>query len=176
MRRMALITGLILLALLAACGGQTADTMTMEPAATAGELVVDNVSANLSLPTATGAVYMRITNGSDQDDALLGATVPGCGVIELHEMSMDGDVMRMRPVEGGRIEVPAGATVMLERGGLHVMCIDKTTEYAVGDTVPVTLEFEQAGTIEVSAMVVEPGEMNMDDMGHGDMEMGGEGE
>ncbi len=147
------------------------------PPAANGELVVDQVTANLTLPTATGAVYMRITNGTAEDDALVGAIVPGCGVVELHEMTMDGDIMRMNPVPGGQIPIPAGQTVMLQRGGLHVMCMDKTGSYAVGETVPVTLQFANAGTVEVNATVVEPGEMSMDmDAGaeHGDMDMGGE--
>lgn len=156
MRLMRVGALLLVLALVtAACGGQAMD----EPAATEGALTVDNVSANLTLPSDTGAVYMQITNGTEVDDALIDATVPGCGTIELHEMVMDGDVMRMRQMEGNRIPVPAGETVMLQRGGLHVMCIDKTGEFAVGDEVPVTLQFENAGTIEVMAMVIEPGEM-----------------
>lgn len=157
-----------------ACGGQNEDMASDETALSSGELVVDNVTANLTLPTATGAVYMRISNGTGQDDVLLGAEVPGCGTVELHEMSMDGDIMRMRPVEGGRIPIPAGQTVMLQRGGLHVMCIDKTGEFVVGDSVPVTLQFERAGTVEVSAQVIEPGEMPMDNMEGDSMNMGGE--
>ena len=155
---------------LAACGGQTAESPAENAPLASGALIVDNVSANLTLPTATGAVYMRITNGTDQDDALLGANVPGCGLVELHEMVMDGDIMRMNPVEGGHIPIPAGQTVMLERGGLHVMCMDKTGTYTVGDTVAVTLQFANAGTIEVSATVVDPGEMS--DMGNVEMGAG----
>ena len=175
MSRMKILGSMLLLVVvLVACGGQTADT----PPAANDELVVDNVTANLTLPTTSGAVYMRITNGTDQDDALLGAIVPGCGLVELHEMVMDGDVMRMNPVEGGQIPIPAGQTVMLERGGLHVMCMEKTGTYAVGDTVPVTLQFANAGTIDVSAEVIEPGEMNMntsDGADSNEMDMG-EGE
>jgi copper(I)-binding protein len=144
---------LVVVLLLVACGAGTGDTPT------AGALTVEDVSANLTLPSDTGALYMRIRNGTESDDALLGAEVPGCGVVELHEMTMDGDVMMMRQVEGNRIPIPAGETVMLERGGLHVMCIGKTGTFSVGDSVPVTLRFEQAGTMEVSATVIEPGEM-----------------
>jgi len=153
MRVGALLLALVLVA--AACGGQAMS----EPAAPEGELAVQNVTANLTLPTTTGAVYMQITNGTEVDDALIDATVPGCGTVELHEMVMEGDVMKMRQMEGNRIPIPAGETVMLQRGGLHVMCIDKTGEFAVGDSVPVTLQFENAGTIEVMATVIEPGEM-----------------
>lgn len=144
---------LIVSLLLVACGGTAGE---------AGELTVDNVTANLTLPTETGAVYMRITNNTTADDALIGATVPGCGAVELHEMVLDGDVMMMSQVEGNRIPIPAGQTVMLERGGLHVMCLGKTGEFAVGQSVPVTLEFETAGQMEVVAEVIEPGEAPME--------------
>jgi periplasmic copper chaperone A len=153
------ITTLLLLLVLVACGGNQVE----EPdRPVTGELTVDNVTANLTLPSTTGAVYMRIANGSGSDDALIGAEVPGCGTVELHEMIMQDDVMMMRQMEGNRIPIPAGETVMLERGGLHVMCIDKTGEYTVGEMVPVTLQFEQAGTMEVMAEIVAPGEMPMD--------------
>ena len=159
---------LLLVLFLVACSGASE-----EMAAPAGELTVDTVTANLSLPTETGAVYMRITNNTDTDDTLIDATVPGCGTIELHEMIMENDVMVMRQMEGNRIPIPAGQTVMLERGGLHVMCVGKTGEFAVGDEVAVTLQFENAGTIEVTAEVIEPGEMPAD-MEDGGMDMGGE--
>lgn len=154
------------LILLTACGSASeSEPTTNESNNTSGELTVTDVTANLSLPTDTGAVYMTITNGTDTDDSLVNADVPGCGVVELHEMSMDGDVMVMRQVEGGEIPVPAGATVTLKRGGLHVMCIEKAEPTAVGETVPVTLTFANAGTIEVQAEVIDITEMD-----HGDME------
>lgn len=159
MRTILRLAMLGLLVALAACrGSQTEEN----GSTTTGQLTVDNVTANLSLPSSTGAVYMRIMNGSGTDDALIGAEVPGCGTIELHEMTMQDDVMMMRQVEGNRIPIPAGETVMLERGGLHVMCIDKTGEFSVGEKVPVTLQFEKAGTMKVEAEIIEPGEMPME--------------
>ena len=167
---MRLLKGLlpILLIVLAACGGAGG-----EDAGTPGELTVDNITAVLTLPSETGAVYMRIVNNTDSDDALLGASVPGCGTVELHEMTMVDDVMIMRQLEGNRLPIPAGETVMLERGGLHVMCFGKTGEFTVGQAVPITLEFENAGTIEVSAEVTDPAAMESgmggdDSMGGGD--------
>ncbi len=175
MKKLTHISVLLLVLLLAACSGATAESEgdSDEMAAAMGDtLSVDTVQANLTLPSETGAVYMRIMNGSDEDDALIDAAVPGCDAVELHEMSMDGDVMRMRQVDGNRIEVPAGETVLLQQGGLHVMCIGKTGEFAVGDNVMVTLTFENAGTLEVEAEVVPPGEANMDMDGdeHGGMD------
>jgi len=122
------------------------------------QLEITNVSANLTLPTELGAIYMVIMNDSAQDEVLTGASVSGCTTIELHEMRMEKDVMVMRPIEGGQITIPAGETVELKQGGMHVMCIGKTGEYKVGDVVPITLEFKNAGTIEVSAEVIPPGE------------------
>lgn len=124
-----------------------------------GEVKVDRVRANLTLPTETGAIYMTITNETGEDDALVGAAVPGCNTTELHEVIMEGEVMVMQQVEEGEIAIPAGETVELKQGGLHVMCLGKTGEFAVGDTVPVRLQFARAGTIEVAAEVVAPGGM-----------------
>jgi len=147
--------GLIMVAAMAGCGGGEG----MGGSDDGGDLVVENAMGNLALPMPNGAVYMTITNGTDDDDALIDAAVPGCDAVELHEMIMEDDVMVMRQMEGNRIPVPAGETVMLQRGGLHVMCIGKTAEFAVGESVPVTLTFEKAGTMEVTAEVIDPGEM-----------------
>lgn len=166
-----MIFALLLLVLLVACGGDEG----MGGTDAGAQLTVENVMGNLAMPMPNGAVYMTITNGTDSDDALIDAAVPGCGTTELHEMVMEDDVMKMRQMEGNRIPVPAGETVMLQRGGLHVMCIDKTGEFAVGDSVPVTLTFENAGTMEVTAEVIDPGEMapEMQMPEEGGMQMGG---
>lgn len=137
---------------LAACRGEVEEDQPI------GGLRVDQVTAVLSLPSDTGAIYMRIHNGTGQDETLVGAAVPGCETVELHDMRVDGDVMMMHQVEGNRIPIPAGETVMLQRGGLHVMCIGKTADFVVGHSVPVTLEFDGAGMVEVTAEVVEPGD------------------
>lgn len=149
---------ILLVVLAAGCAGVEESMPTPE---TSGGLTVDNVTAVLTLPSDTGAVYMRITNGGDVDDALIDAALDGCGTIELHEMINENDTMTMRQVEGNRIPVPAGETVMLQRGGLHVMCIGKTGEFTIGQSVPVTLTFENAGTVEVMADVLDPAGMGM---------------
>ena len=156
MKRSAALTCLILiLMVLAACSPT-------EVTDTAGELTITMVKANLTLPTETGALYMMITNGTAEDERLIGASVPGCATIEFHEMKIEDEVMVMQPVEGGEIVIPAGETVELKQGGLHIMCIGKAGDYAVGDTVPVSLEFANAGPMEVPAEVIAPGEMQMD--------------
>ena len=129
-------------------------------AAQIGDITIANVRANMTLPTETGSFWMLITNNGTADDALIGAEVEGCGVIELHDMVIDEEgVMKMFMVEGGRIPIPAGQTVELKRGGLHVMCLQKAAPLAEGTTTEIVLEFANAGKVTVPADVVTPGEM-----------------
>lgn len=87
---------------------------------------------------ATG-LFAQIT--SVQGGKLVAASTPVAGVVEVHEMSMDGNVMRMRAVSGG-LELPAGKAVELKPGGYHVMLMDLKQPLQAGDTVPVTLVVE----------------------------------
>lgn len=103
-----------------------------------------------------GAFYMQLVNESSEDDTLLSATADLCGSVELHEsyMSEEG-MMAMRPVEGGNISIPAGETVELKVGGLHVMCLGIVSGFEAGQTVPVTLMFEKAGEIQIDIEIRE---------------------
>ncbi|HFQ94083.1 MAG TPA: copper chaperone PCu(A)C [Anaerolineae bacterium] len=79
-----------------------------------------------------------------------------CGATELHEMYDKGnDVMGMRPVPGGVIDIPAGETVELKVGGLHVMCIDKDRALEIGEEIPIKLTFANAGDMQVTAEIRE---------------------
>ena len=101
-----------------------------------------------------GAFYMMLTNNGSSDDTLLSASTDACGMVELHEMYDKGDgVMGMRPVEGGNIPVPAGGSAELKPGGLHVMCMMKQVDFEAGTEVPITLTFENAGDMEVTAVI-----------------------
>lgn len=136
---------LLLLVLVALAGCTTAS---------AGELEISDVWGRSSPAVAqNGAFYMTIRNNTDQDEQLLGAQIDVCGTVELHEMSMENDVMRMQQVPGGVIDIPAGETVELEVGGLHVMCIDKQVEFTVGEEIPLTLQFANAGDRTVTAEI-----------------------
>ena len=99
---------------------------------------------------ATGA-FMRLTA---QDGArLVRAESPAAGITEVHEMKMEGDIMKMRAVPA--LDLPAGKTVELKPGGYHVMLMDLKGPVKAGDVVPVTLVFEGQGgqreTLEVKA-------------------------
>ena len=86
---------------------------------------------------------------------LVSASSPVAGVVEIHEMVMDGNVMKMRAIAG--LELPAGKAVELKPGGYHVMLMDLKQELKVGDAVPVTLVIEGAGgkreSVELKAPV-----------------------
>ncbi len=101
---------------------------------------------------ATG-MFAQITSSSG--GTLVSASSPVAGIVEIHEMKMEGNVMKMNAVPG--IDLPAGKVVELKPGGYHVMMMDLKKELKAGDTVPVTLVIEGADkkreSIEVKATV-----------------------
>jgi periplasmic copper chaperone A len=134
------------------------------PSGGSGDLDVEDVWGRSSPNVAqNGAFYMVITNNSAQNEQLLGAETEACGSVELHEMYMkENDVMGMRQVPGGIIEIPAGESVELKVGGLHVMCIGKQAAFNVGDTIPIKLQFANAGEMEVTADIRDSAMEGMD--------------
>lgn len=92
--------------------------------------------------------FMKITNTGTSPDRLIGGTAVPAGIFEVHEMRMDGNVMKMRALEKG-LEIKPGQTVELKPGGYHVMFIDLKSPLKEGETIKGTLVFEKAGTIEV---------------------------
>ena len=102
-------------------------------------------------PTAAG--YLTITNRGAIPDHLLGGSAPGVGSIEIHQMSMTGQIMRMRPIAGG-MPIGPGQTVALTPGGeRHLMLIGPKHTLKAGDRVPATLRFEKAGDVKVTFVV-----------------------
>ena len=87
----------------------------------------------------TGA-FMRIT--AKEGIKLVGATSPAAGVTEVHEMKMEGNVMRMRAIPA--LDLPAGQTVELKPGGYHVMLLDLKAALPKDTTVPITLTLRDA--------------------------------
>ena len=102
-----------------------------------------------------GVAYMTI-HGGDTADRLVSAQSPRAARVELHTMTMDGGVMRMRPVEG--IDVPAGGTVRLAPGQpFHLMLEGLKEPLRQGEMVPLALRFERAGERRVDVAVGGPG-------------------
>lgn len=97
------------------------------------------VRGTVAQQKSTGA-FMRLT--AQKDARLVSVNSPVAGVAEVHEMAMDKDVMRMRPVPF--LALSAGKTVELKPGGYHVMLMDLKGPVKTGDTVPLTLVFEDA--------------------------------
>jgi periplasmic copper chaperone A len=96
-------------------------------------------------------VFMTLTNPSKEAHALVSAQSPAAKKVELHTTVKEGEMMKMRPVD--RIEVPAGGTVKLMPGGLHVMLIGLNGALAAGDDVDLTLSFEDGTQTKVKAPV-----------------------
>jgi uncharacterized protein YcnI len=99
-----------------------------------------------------GGGYLRITNTGTVPDRLTGGSLPLASKVEVHEMRLDGDVMRMKAVEGG-LEIKPGATVELKPGGLHLMFVDLKEPLKEGQVLKGTLTFEKAGPVEVEYTV-----------------------
>ncbi len=110
------------------------------------------------------AVYLTLANAGGVNVRLVAAESPAANLVEIHEMQMNGDVMQMRPVEGG-VDLPAGGVVVLEQGGLHIMLMDLVEPLVPGQAIPLTLRFvilDDAGeptdeevAVELAAPVLE---------------------
>ena len=126
-------------------------------AADSAAVQVDGVWARPSIGnTGKSAAYFIINNKSARGDVLTAAKGTVSKRIELHTHIKDGDVMRMRVVEGG-VKVPANSTVKFKPGGLHVMLIDLTSKLKVGDSFPLTLVFQEAGEVKINVPVKKMG-------------------
>lgn len=119
----------------------------------AGDIVIETPWIRATPRGATAAAgYMKITNSGKEPDRLLSATLAGVPRVELHEISMRGDVMQMRPLGQG-IELKSGASVELKPGGSHVMAMGVARGFKEGDRVKGTLTFEKAGKVEIEYRV-----------------------
>lgn len=155
---LALLAGMLALA---GCGGGDASAParapieTLSPAAEADPAVLVTEAWVRATPgdsagQMTGA-FLTLRNSGPQAERLVQARAKGAGAVEIHETAAQGDVMRMSPVEG--VDLPAGASVALAPGGLHLMLLDLAGPLAPGDTVSLTLVFASGLELEVEAEV-----------------------
>ena len=125
-------------------------------AASAHEFKVGNVSIGhpYARPTApaqpTGGGYLTLTSKGSAD-RLVSASATFAEAVQLHSMRMQGDVMQMREIDA--IDLPAGKTVELKPGGLHLMFVGLKAPFAPGQKIPVKLRFEKAGEVSVEMSV-----------------------
>lgn len=108
--------------------------------------------------------YLKVTNNGTTPDRLIGGSVDVAQKFEIHEMSMDGGVMKMRELKDG-LEIPPGATVELKPGSYHIMMMNLAHPLGKGEKVKASLEFEKAGKVDVE-FAVQPigGSAPSDDM------------
>lgn len=133
---------------------------------TLGDLQIIHPWARASAGNAmNGAVYVEIVNGGSAPDRLIAAATPAATHAELHTNISENGVMKMRPVEA--IDIAPGQHVVLEPGGLHLMLMGLVAPLVEGDSFPITLTFEKAGSLEVSAKVASVGAMPDGNGDHG---------
>ncbi|WP_024506905.1 copper chaperone PCu(A)C [Bradyrhizobium sp. ARR65] len=119
----------------------------------AGDLVISQAWSRATPNGAKiGGGYLTIENKGSAPDRLVGGSSDVASSVQVHEMSMENGVMKMRPVEKG-LAIDPGKTVKLAPGGYHLMMMDLKAPLKQGDKVPVTLEFEKAGKVTVSLEV-----------------------
>jgi copper(I)-binding protein len=119
----------------------------------AGSLVISQPWSRATAGGAkVGAGYMTITNTGTEPDRLIGGSLPQAGKFEVHEMSMENNVMKMRPISGG-LEIKPGQTVKLAPGGYHVMFMQLKKPLKQGEVLKGELIFEKAGKVPIEYKV-----------------------
>jgi len=148
------------------------------PLAAEGIMVDDAYIRSSTAKSTSGAAFMVVMNHSGADDRLIGASSDVADKVELHShRSDDNGIMRMGEIEGG-VAIAADEMHAFKRGGDHLMFMGLKEPLVQGAMVPVTLEFENAGAVEVEVMVDQDrtpnhDKMKHDKMEHGDMEHSG---
>ncbi len=116
----------------------------------AGDLVITQAWSRATPGGAKiGGGYLTIENKGAAPDRLIGGSTEVAGKVEVHEMTMNDGVMTMRALDQG-LTIEPGKTVKLAPGGYHLMMFDLKGPLKQGEKLPVTLEFEKAGKVNVS--------------------------
>jgi len=116
---------------------------------TIGDIVLSGSYTRAMPPSAkSGGGFVTITNNGAESDRLVSASSDVADLVQIHEMLMDGDVMKMSEMKEG-VLIPAGETVMLKPGGLHIMFMKVKQPFVEGEMVKVTLTFEKAGSVDI---------------------------
>ena len=128
----------------------------------AGDLSLSHAWTRATPPKAkAGGGFVEIVNTGSEADRLIAASSNVAAKTEIHEMAVTDGVMKMRELEDG-IEIPAGETVTLKPGGLHIMFMGLTQSFEEGSSVPVVLTFEKAGDVDIELAVGKMGAKSMD--------------
>lgn len=120
-----------------------------QPAKITESIVIEQAWTRATPPNAPVAGgFLTIRNSGDRADRLVSVTSPDANSVEIHQMTMDGGVMRMRKLADG-LAIDAESVVTLKPGGYHLMFIGPKRPIVEGGTITATLRFEKAGTREV---------------------------
>jgi len=138
----------------------------------AGPIEIDHPWSRATVPVVpTGVAYFVLRNPGQDGDRLLSAATPVAEKAELHTHVREGDMVRMRKIDA--IEITPASTVALEPGGLHVMLIKLKQPLVKGQSFPLTLVFERAGSVTVQVEVrdiatTSPSQTGNSHHGHGE--------
>jgi len=130
-------------------------------AATAEDYRFDSLRIDRPIARATppgakiGVVYFTVDNGSNSAERLLHASTPIAGGVALHQMAIENGVMKMRAIPS--VEINPGGRLELKPDGYHLMLIDLKQPLKAGDTFPLMLTFQRAGTVRTVVTVEEMG-------------------
>jgi copper(I)-binding protein len=124
----------------------------MDMTAEATEVAGDMGGMEMGSSDAVTAAYMTITNNADEEDVLTAVTCADTREVQIHETTMNGDVMQMRPLTEG-LTIPADSTVTLEPGGIHLMLLGFDADFEPGQTVQLVLTFASGKELTVDAEV-----------------------
>ncbi len=132
----------------------------------AGSLTIQHPwSRETAAGQAVGGGFMTIRNTGDREDRLVSGISPVAAEVQLHTMSVDGDVMRMRQIQGG-IAIPAKGALELKPGSYHIMFTGLKRPLRQGERIPVTLHFQRAGNVTVQFAVQPIGSTGPMEGGH----------
>jgi len=142
---------LALAAVLVACGGNDSAATTGNEVTVGDLAIVDAWARPPAMAGGNAAAYFVVRNDGDTADRLIGVSST-LAMAEMHKSVMaDDGTMTMNPVDG--VDIPAGSSVAFERGGLHIMFMGVAEPPAVGDTISLTLVFQNAGEVTLDVPV-----------------------
>ncbi|ROV60425.1 copper chaperone PCu(A)C [Vibrio ponticus] len=127
-------------------------TLLLSPLAHASDVMLHNPYARATPPNAaTSAVFVEIMNHSEKERAIVSASTPAAGKVELHDVIHEGDMMKMRQIE--KITLPAHSHTSLKPGSLHIMLFDLTKPLVEGENIEVEISFANGETQTFSAPI-----------------------
>ena len=151
-RAVAILLTLVLAVVAAACGSTSTSTGGPTGAPAGGPVTIKQIWVRAAPAGADTAAYFTIVNGKVADDALVGVSSPAGTSASIHETKTDNSGMTGMSMVP-QVKIPGGGTVTFEPGGYHVMIMGLTSELKVVDRVELSLAFENAGIVKVSAEV-----------------------